>query len=545
MSRGKRLIILCLVMVLAVAGFVIAQQYRLQNPIEEESSFVDDSSVYEGHGNLLEYDKYDIDTIHIVNKQDDFKLKATVTEAEDKDESTEAGEAYDIHWDIEGHEAWILDGNAVDSTVGICTELFANRMAAEDAGDRNLADFGLDDPRCTISISFRDGKEYTVYVGNQTTDGKFCYGMVEGDNAIYTFGKNALNTADFTAENLRHLMSLSTQEEGEIWYLLIENSNGRNTEISYAGIDDEGESLAYYNPGTWKYGNGEGYAYPELTFAAGDLETVYQAIPQIEVTGQVEDDCENLDQYGLGEVPEHHVILTYRIAITEEEMKQAEETGMDLDDYNIEYDKDTAKNYIYVTNEYFFGYEYTDEEGNEMVYFRYVDTDDVLGVSKEIVDQFEFDPFPYVQKVIYMNAIDNFESIDLTIGDETYVLTAKRGEVTVDEDGKEQQAVVYRINDQLVETEAFVDLYVSMIGVMADYEIYGETPEMDDADCFKIDYTFLDGSTKSVEYYRNGDFYYVTPISDDTWFACKYTQFNDIRSMLDICLNGEAAVDAE
>ena len=543
MSKGKRLIILCLVMVAAIAGFVIAHQYRLNNPIEEESSFVDDSSVYEGHGSLVEYETHDIETIHIVNAEDDFTLKTTVTKIDGEDESADAAEEYDVHWDIVGHEEWVLDGNDVDSTVSICTQLFANRLAAENSADKNLADFGLDKPCSTITVTYYDGTSQTVYIGNATTDNKFCYGMVEGDDAIYTFGKNALDTASFTAENLRHLMSLSTQTEGEIWYLLIENANGRNTEIKNIGIDDSGENLAYYNPGTWSYGYGEGFAYPDVSFAVGDLETVYQAIPQIQVTGQVEDDCQDLDQYGLGEKPEHHVILTYRVAITEDEMKQAEEAGYDLDDYNIEYDEITAQNHIYVTNEYFFGYEYTDADGNEMVYFRYADTDDVLGVKKELVDQFEFDPFPYVQKVIYMNAIDNFETINLTIAGEEYELTAKRGEVTVDEDGKEQQPVVYRINDQLVDTEAFTDLYIALIGVMADYEIYNEVPEMDKADSYSIDYTFLDGSTKSIDYYRHGDFYYVTQVADDAWFACRYTQFEEILRTLDVCLNGEAEAE--
>ena len=94
MSKGKRLIILCLVMVAAIAGFVIAQQYRLNNPIEEESSFVDDSSVYEGHGNLIEYEDTDIETIHIVNGLDEFVLKTTLNPIENEDESAESDEEY-------------------------------------------------------------------------------------------------------------------------------------------------------------------------------------------------------------------------------------------------------------------------------------------------------------------------------------------------------------------------------------------------------------------------------------------------------------------
>ena len=73
---------------------------------------------------------------------------------------------------------------------------------------------------------------------------------------------------------------------------------------------------------------------------------------------------------------------------------------------------------------------------------------------------------------------------------------------------------------------------------MSDYEIYGEDPEIDENDTLKIEYVFLDGSTHEITYYRSGEFYYVTKVGDKTWFACAYTQFQDILDQLDVCLNG-------
>lgn len=541
MSRGKRLLILCLVLVLSVASFAVVYQVQKNKP-EESSSESESDSVYEGYGNLFDYEAKDIQTIRIQNDLDDFTLESTVTEKESEasDDESSSEPTYTIHWDIQGHADWILDGDSVDNTVELASSLFANRMADEDASTRNLADFGLDDPCSTITISYYDGTSQTIYVGDQTTDGSFCYGMIEGDDAIYTLGRNARKTSEFTAEGLRYLSSLAINEEGEIWYLLIENADGRNTEISYAGLDDKGDTLAYYNSGVWKYACGEGYAYPELMFAAGDLDETYKTVPEVTLDQQIEDDCQDLDQYGLGDTPVHHVVLKYRVEVNEEEVAQAEEAGSPIDTSDAVYDEDTGKSYWYTTLEYNFGNEYTDEDGQEMVYFRYADSNDVFGVSKSIVDQFRFDPFPYVQKTIYLNALDNVESMKLVTQDEEYDISVKRGEVTVDEDGNEEQPVVYRINDQLVETEAFKDLYQALIGVMADYEIYDEEPDYDKSDMLRIEYTFTDGSTHAVTYYRLNDFYYVTQVADDAWFACKYTQMSDIWNLMEVCLNSEA-----
>ena len=202
-------------------------------------------------------------------------------------------------------------------------------------------------------------------------------------------------------------------------------------------------------------------------------------------------------------------------------------------------DEETGNNYLYTTNEYVFGNEYTNEEGTEMVYFRFSKSNDVLGVPKSEVDKFVFDPYMYVQRVLYMNSIDNVASMKVTIKDQTYDLEFKRGEKQVDEEGNETQDQVFKINGQLIEEKSFRTLYTDLIGIMSDYEIYQETPDIDESDMLKIEYEFLDGSTHEITYYRASEFYYVTQVRDDTWFACAYTQFQDILDQLDVCLNGE------
>ena len=71
-------------------------------------------------------------------------------------------------------------------------------------------------------------------------------------------------------------------------------------------------------------------------------------------------------------------------------------------------------------------------------------------------------------------------------------------------------------------------------------KILVDAPDYDEKDVLTIDYVFNDGSTHSITYYRTSDFYYVTEVGENTWFACSYTQFDDIINNLNQCLE-EAA----
>ena len=540
MKRGKVLILLCVLLVVSIGGYIAAKQYAKNRPEEDpqDGQEVESDPTPEGYGHLYEFDADDVETIRIVNALDDFTLRNIMG----TDESGSKNDDFD--WVIEGHESWTLEHTEVTNTVEIADSVFANRMADEDAvaNERNLEDFGLKDPASQITVTFKDGSTQTIYVGNRTVDGKFYYGMIEGDDAIYTLGRNAGNTAEFTARSLRFISSLDIEKESsELYYLLIENENGRNTEITYAGIDDKGETLEYYNADTFKLSYGEHFAYDKQFFVSGNLTDIFASMPDtILPTDQIEDEAEDLDKYGLGETPKHHVRLTYRVEVQESEISQAIESGVEVDLDLFVKDEETGLTYVYITNDYTFGNEYTGEDGTPMVYFRFSESSDVFGVAKADVDKFNFDPYIYVQRVLYMNNIKNVASMKLTIGDEVHDIEFKRGEVTVDEDGNEQQDVVYKIDGQLIKEDLFKTFYTSVIGIMSDYEIYGEDPEYDEKDVLTIDYVFNDGSTHSITYYRTSDFYYVTEVGEHTWFACSYTQFAYILENMQKCFE-EAA----
>ena len=71
-----------------------------------------------------------------------------------------------------------------------------------------------------------------------------------------------------------------------------------------------------------------------------------------------------------------------------------------------------------------------------------------------------------------------------------------------------------------------------LISVAPDYEIIGEEPITDSSDTCTFTLNLVDGSSKTITYERMSEFYYVTQVGDDTWFATSTSYIDDIREAL-------------
>lgn len=63
----------------------------------------------------------------------------------------------------------------------------------------NLAEYGLDNPAFTVTINALNGSVTTVYLGNKSPDGKYCYLNVSGSQDIYTVTAITLDNANVTS----------------------------------------------------------------------------------------------------------------------------------------------------------------------------------------------------------------------------------------------------------------------------------------------------------------------------------------------------------
>ncbi len=73
----------------------------------------------------------------------------------------------------------------------------------------NLAEYGLDNPRYTITVNCLNGSVTTVYLGNKSPDGKYCYMYFSGSDVIYSISSTKLDYAEKTAIDFLDSISIN------------------------------------------------------------------------------------------------------------------------------------------------------------------------------------------------------------------------------------------------------------------------------------------------------------------------------------------------
>ena len=201
------------------------------------------------------------------------------------------------------------------------------------------------------------------------------------------------------------------------------------------------------------------------------------------------------------------------------------------------------KTYEYHDVDYYFG----TDAGDGLIYFRQGDSTDVYTVDSSVLKSYSFEPFDYLQHLLYLFPINDLESFSFTAKrtpDAAYemhkgsVLRQDEADVASTEDSSAKRLEVYYFDEILTDEDLFKDIYQLLIGIRLDYEILDEKPAYDPNDKITIKYTSVGGKTVTVELYRLSDLYYVTPYGD-TWMACNMQQIKTLWEKTDLALAEE------
>lgn len=496
MSKGKKLIFMAVGLVLLVAAVIGVTKYNeYQASLEPEESF---TSVL--LKNLFENDKSNIKSINLLTKEDSITLiPASV--------NTSNGE---IKWALEGYEHWKLT-NTHTSIVSMASLFQVYEEIETDVTDEaRLAEFGLKDPNALVTIKLKEGDDIQVKIGVTSSDGKYAFCQMVGDNTVYACNSTYSNYAHFTKQTLR-LATISQEilTNESLKYLFVQQKGDRAVEIEYdpSELETVSTQADAYLVFTYKFK--EPYKESHIRVRKDLIDSYFTNLTTPTVVEMVDADCQDFEQYGLGEEPEFHETIT-----------------------TVAGDQET-------TTDYYFGYYYG--PNNNYMYFREGDSNMVLGVESSCMLNRTFEPFDYVNKLIYLNSITNIQSGSIHVNDEEYEFTVKRQEVA-EGDSVADALSVYYIDGKLVDTNAFQELFRYMISVAPDYEIMGEVPDYDKSDKVEMTFKYNDGSEETITYYRLSEFYYVTAADDDIWFACSDTYVDSIVTAMEACL---ATIEAE
>ena len=494
MSKGKKLIFMAVGIILLVAAVIGVTKYNeYQASLEPEES---SSSVV--LKNLIENDKSNIKSINLLTQEDSITLIPNGVK-------TTSGE---IIWAIEGHEDWTLK-NTHSSIISMAALFQVYKEIETDVTDQaRLEEFGLKDPSSLVTITLKDGTVQQIKIGNLSSDGDYTFCQMVGDNTVYACNATYSEYAHYTKQSIRlAVVDTEIQTENDLQYLFLQQKGERPIEIEYdesalEGVSTQADAYLMF---TYKFK--QPYTASHIRVRKDILDAYFVNLTTPTVVEMVDADCSDFEQYGLGDEPEYHEIITTVSA----------EDGTET------------------TSDYYFGYTYG--ANNEYMYFREGGSNMVLGISADCMDVRSFDPFYFVNKLVYLNSITNIQSGSITVNGEAHEFQIKRQEVSSEDSASAEEALaVYRLDGQLVDTDTFLSMYRAMISVAPDYEITGEIPDYDENDKITMTFLYNDGTEETITYYRLSEFYYVTAADDDIWFACSDSYVEAIATALQACV---------
>lgn len=492
MSKSKKLIFMVvgiLILVAAVIGVTKYNEYQASLEPEESSS----SMVLK---NLIENEKANIKSINLLTQEDSITLIPNGNK-----ETT--GE---IIWALEGHEDWKLK-NTHSSIASMATLFQVYKEIEKDVTDEaRLDEFGLKDPSSIMTVTLKDGTVQQVKIGIVSSDGEYAFCQLVGDDTVYACNSTYSGYANFTKQTIRlETISTSIKTDQDLKYMFMQKKGSRPVEIQFddSWLDNVTSQSDVFLMENYKFV--EPYTASHIRVRRDLLETYFPALLTPEVAEMVEADCTDFDKYGVGDEPEYHEII--------------KTMSTDGKTENV--------------TDYYFGYTYG--ENNQYMYFREGGSNMVLGIYVDCMEYRSFEPFDFTNKLVYLNTITNIKSGSVTIDGETYEFSVKRQELS-EEATAEEALSVYRIDGNLVDTDAFLLAYQNMIAVAPDYEIVGEVPNYDESDKVSMTFVYNNGTEETIEYYRLSEFYYVTAADDDIWFACSDAYIEAIADSMVACV---------
>ena len=144
---------------------------------------------------------------------------------------------------IEGLDEFDLNQTTAETMIGYAANLTASKMVTDNA--ENLADYGLDKPRSTVTMNYKDGKKTTWIIGSQAPTSSASYFSEKGSKAVFLLYASAVTNLTSTRNALHTVnMPWAIEDTTTITDLLIEAEGRETIELGYADSNDSNLSIS-------------------------------------------------------------------------------------------------------------------------------------------------------------------------------------------------------------------------------------------------------------------------------------------------------------
>ena len=165
---------------------------------------------------------------------------------EKAEDSSYTGGTSSAHVLVEPTTAYLAVERSTDITTGMFG-LSAKGIYSVHCTDADIAEAGLKDPFCKVTMSCDDGNEYTLLLSEQFTDseyGKCYYGMLEGGNVIFIISEDNAQWATVMPVDIASKIFIASY----VWNisdLSVECSSGEKAEFKLAKKDPNEKKDSY------------------------------------------------------------------------------------------------------------------------------------------------------------------------------------------------------------------------------------------------------------------------------------------------------------
>lgn len=147
-----------------------------------------------GSGTFLSKVPSDIKKIHVKNTSSEYTVNAYTPKKKTKETDPKTGKAkYKTEttvYKISGYENFKLQDGIADELASSCSTLKFSSISS-DSDDVNLADFGFDKPRATVTVTYTDNTKATFKVGKDAAQNLGTYIMFGNSKTVFLCEKDA------------------------------------------------------------------------------------------------------------------------------------------------------------------------------------------------------------------------------------------------------------------------------------------------------------------------------------------------------------------
>ena len=429
------IIIMFAAVVLLALGYMLAKNYKDKKSEEKTAEEEAESETID----IYDIDKDKVVKISVMNSSGSFDIVLK-----------------DNEWVQEGTDV-PMNSESVQGMLDAIADVDAIKVISEDGN--NLAEYGLDAPQMSYTVTLSDDTQYTVRLGIAlSTDVSAHYALLDSDTKVYSVSDNYYDPFDVDIISMTQIEDEVNINSEYITSVSVTDKNGLDFAAKYIG---EQADNGYYK---WEITK----PYKDIFADTDTLNAQLEKYSAISYEKCVDYNCEDLSKYGLDK-PYGTIRLDYYTVTGTEDSDENSEDEDSSDGTDTETDEAQATPVPEELREYYtyilyVGDKYTD--GDEESYYVSPDgSGKVYTISAETVDGlFDFTPFSMADPCIYSELVDQLSGYDIEYKGKKYSVE-RREEKAEEGDAKEGKTDddgmvnVYYVNGQKVDETEILTLY--------------------------------------------------------------------------------------